>query len=215
MHGLLERYFSGVDRPTFERDLGAKDAVVLLEQEDGGLAGFTTFVVTLEHYLGQDLRVVFSGDTIVAEGHRNSTALITTWGRHMLDLAETEPSVPLYWFLISMGYKTYRYLPLFLQDFYPSPRGTRDASLRPLLHHLVNARFGEGFDPERELITTWRDRTFLRSEAATVPPGREQEEEVAFFLSRNPGYDRGDELPCLGRLEVANFTPLVRRILKV
>jgi len=36
--------------------------------------------------------------------------------------------------------------------------------------------------------------------------------EVAFFLARNPGYARGDELVCLCELAAEKLRPLARRI---
>ena len=50
---------------------------------------------------GAVLRVLFSGDTIIAEEHRGDVALARAWGRFALSLIDRCAQEPLYWFLIS------------------------------------------------------------------------------------------------------------------
>ena len=48
-----------------------------------------------------------------------SLALPVAWGRLMLSLEEVGAGQHLYWLLTSKGYKTYRFLPVFFNEFYP------------------------------------------------------------------------------------------------
>jgi hypothetical protein len=54
----------------------------------------------------------------------------------------------------------------------------------------------------------------LRPGLVEVPPGRAADPDVRFFLERNPGYVRGDELVSLTSLEPENLTPAGRRMLR-
>ena len=59
------------------------------------------------------------------------TALASTWGKFVMDLIEEHEQSALYWFLISKGFRTYRYLPLFFREFYPrSDHPTAEEPLR-------------------------------------------------------------------------------------
>ena len=50
-------------------------------------------------------------------------------------------------------------------------------------------------------------------EVADVTPERLRDPHVAFFVRRNPGHARGDELCCLAPLTRANFTPAAYRVI--
>ena len=52
----------------------------------------------------------------------------------------------------------------------------------------------------------------LRDDLRDVGPGRLNEPHVAFFLQRNPGWCRGDELVCLTEVSFENLTPAGRRM---
>ena len=54
-------------------------------------------------------------------------------------------------------------------------------------------------------------RGHLRAEYAQVPDAHRRLPEVAFFLDRNPGYARGDELVCVCELAAGTLRPLARR----
>ncbi len=53
----------------------------------------------------------------------------------------------------------------------------------------------------------------LRPDVAEVTPERLRDPHVSFFVRRNPGHARGDELCCLAPLTRANFTPAAYRVI--
>ena len=63
---------------------------------------------------GERLVGVFSGDTIIDQEYWGETELFRVWGEHVYELSERTPYASVYWFLITSGYKTYRFLPIFL-----------------------------------------------------------------------------------------------------
>ena len=68
---------------------------------------------------GHPIRAVFNGNTIVDQDHWGQQELVRTWTRFMAERKAEDPATPLYWYLISSGYRTYMYLPLFYREFYP------------------------------------------------------------------------------------------------
>jgi hypothetical protein len=52
----------------------------------------------------------------------------------------------------------------------------------------------------------------LKDHLAEVPRGRIADPHVSFFLGRNPGHHRGDELVCLAELTDRNLTEAGHRM---
>lgn len=198
MFALYTAYFATGDRVTFERDLAEKEWVILLCDDDGGIAGFST----LMRMEAGDATVFFSGDTIVARHRWGTFDLPRLWAQHVFAHADAST----YWFLISSGWRTYRYLPLFFRDFYP-----QDASMKPLLDHVAGAKFGEAYDPRTGVIRLATPAP-LR-EGVSDPSRRMHDPHVRFFVEANPGHADGDELACLVRVGVDNLTPAGLRMI--
>jgi len=198
MFALYTAYFATADRVTFERDLGEKEWVILLCDDDGAISGFSTLV---RLRLGE-ATVFFSGDTIVAKHRWGTFDLARMWAQHVFAHAGANA----YWFLISSGWRTYRYLPLFFRDFYP-----RDASMKPLLDTIALSKFGEAYDARTGVIRLATPAP-LR-EGVSDPDARMSNPHVRFFVEANPGYADGDELACLVRVGVDNLTPAGLRMI--
>jgi len=52
----------------------------------------------------------------------------------------------------------------------------------------------------------------LAPDLIALPEGRLTDPHVAFFLARNAGFVRGDELACLALIDDSNLTPAARRM---
>lgn len=191
MFALYTTYFATSDRIAFERDLGEKEWVILLCDDAGNIEGFSTLMRM--HVAGAT--VFFSGDTIVARHRWSSLDLPRLWARHVFGHADAST----YWFLISSGWRTYRYLPLFFRDFYP-----RDATMKPLLDAVASAKFGDAYDARTGVIRLATPAP-LR-EGISDPEARMTNPHVRFFVEANPGHAGGDELACLVRVAVDNLT---------
>jgi hypothetical protein len=191
MFALYTTYFATSDRVAFERDLSEKEWVVLLRDEHGAIDGFST----LARFTIGEATIFYSGDTIVARHRWGTFDLPRTWSRYVFEHAG--PNV--YWFLISSGFRTYRYLPLFFRNFYP-----RNAELKPLLDAIAIAKFRDAYDPSSGVIKLATPAP-LR-EGISDPELRLTNPHVRFFIEANPGHADGDELACLVPIDVANLT---------
>jgi hypothetical protein len=144
MLALLSAHFAGVTRDSFERDLAEKSWVVLLEEE-GRLRGFTTLLLyPSQRPSGEPISVVYSGDTIVERGAWGSAALPKSWIAAVRALHAAAPAGPLYWLLLTSGFRTYRFLPVFWREFYPHPEAPTPPAARALLDALARERLGAG-----------------------------------------------------------------------
>src|SRR5687767_10331016 len=196
MFEIFSRHYEQVTWLAFLRDLQAKDYVILLEDAiTGEPRGFSTQQIIRVH----GVRAIFSGDTIIDRAYWGEQELVRTWCRFAGQVLATAPDVPLYWFLISKGYRTYLFLPLFYREFFPR----RDVAVPPYKKALMDAlafhKFGDAYDPRTGVVRFPRSQGHLARDLAEVPPARRKHPDVEFFLSRNPGYAAGDELVCLAR----------------
>ncbi len=209
MFALLDRHFEGVSRDQFERDLAEKNWVVEIRSE-GRLLGFSTLLVS-EEFCDFPLTAIYSGDTIVAPEAWGSPALARIWIAAVNHLRATFPDRPCYWLLLTSGFRTYRFLPVFWREFFPRHRTPMPQATRRLLAQLALARYGDCYDAATGLVRFPRPQR-LRGRLGVLPEGRTEDKNVAYFLAKNPGHARGDELACITEISEANLTPAGRRM---
>lgn len=204
MFALYTRYFATSDRMTFERDLAEKEWVILLRDSDGTVDGFST----LMRMEVAGASVFFSGDTIVARHRWGTYDLPRLWGRHVFATAGENA----YWFLISSGFRTYRYLPLFFRRFHPVFDRDTPPEMKALLDRVAVAKFGDAYDAQSGVIRLATPSP-LRAGVSDPSPRVDRDPHVRFFVNANPGHEEGDELACLVPIDPANLTPAGLRML--
>ncbi len=210
MVALFALYYDDVALATFQRDLRAKNWVTLLFDCDAGrLRGFSTLHIYTTTFQQRPVSVVFSGDTVLERVYRGNYDLPRIWIHSVLDLCASLPR-PLYWLLISSGYRTYRYLPLFYRTFYPRHDAATPPETQALIDHLATERFGRQYDPQQGVVRFSQGATPLRAGEGEITDDELADPNIVFFVARNPGHVRGDELVCLTEIDPANFTGLGR-----
>lgn len=208
----------GVDAPPEPPEPGGSAAKPV------DLVGFSTFRLDREVDRGRELTVVYSGDTIVDPAAWGTPVLPRTWIRSVRSLHRLHGSGPLLWLLITSGFRTYRFLPVFCRTYHAGPsrrtgRGSGPDAPDPdgrelgmLAERLARRRFGGSYDPESGIVRLARPQR-LRDPLLDVPAGRLDDPHVRRFLALNPGHADGDELVCLAPLGDDNLTRAGRRML--
>ncbi len=214
MFRLLEQYYENVTRAGFLADLAEKQWVIVLsDPRTGELCGFSTQMLMRVPVGGAFVRMLFSGDTIVAREHWGDIALARTWGRMALSLIDRHAAEELYWFLISKGYKTYRFLPLFFHEFFPRYDAPTPAWARRFIDAFGCHKYAHAYDPATGVIRAGSQKDRLRPGVADLAAHRMKDPHVCYFVERNPGYICGEELCCLAPLSRSNFTPAAYRVI--
>jgi hypothetical protein len=212
MFALMRDHYENVRRDSFERDLGEKRWVIELLSAAGELCGFSTQTLVEVCVGGRQVTALYSGDTIIAREHWGDSALTHVWGRLALALMDATDG-ELYWFLISKGYKTYRFLPIFFNEFYPRHDVPTPAGVQAVLGALGRHKFAGEYDAAAGVVRGGPGKDRLRAGVADLTPQRLRDPHVAYFAGRNPGHARGDELCCLAPLTRANFTAAAWRVI--
>lgn len=208
---LFAAAYTGADRTRFERDFAAKQRVILLhDPADGSLQGFSTVAVTT--LAGGTATVVFSGDTVIAPAYWGSKVLQQAFAALLVREKLRHPGRPLYWFLISKGYKTYLMLARAFPRSVPRADHRRgDAELRRVLDVVAGDRFGAAYDADNGIIRHATPLEAVRAGLCPIDAELLADPDIAFFVQRNPGHVRGDELACLAKVRLRDAARQILR----
>lgn len=212
LFALFSAHYDGADPTQFRVDLAEKQWVLLFRAEEQ-IIGFSTQRVLATQFEGRPVRALFSGDTVIDRRHWGSQVLMKSWCRFSGRVIAQEPEIPLYWFLLSKGHRTYLYLPLFFRDWFPRRGGAGDPSLEPLLIHLARARYADAYDELTHCIRPVTPHDRLKADLDNTEE-RHHNLDVAYFRERNPGYTEGVELACIARIAPENLRGTARRELE-
>lgn len=200
MERLYREFYVGADEADFRRDLAEKDYAILLRGT--GVCGFST--MKLVEVAG--MRVLFSGDTVVETSQRGQWGLAGGFG-HMIKFVERMfPDETAYWFLISKGARTYRFLPTFFRRYVPGP--VADADLSARLARVASALYPREYNPATGVLHFVGKKDRLRGDLLRM------DTESVRFRALNPGWMSGDELCCLAPLETDNLNRLGLRVIE-
>lgn len=199
MYDLMTTHYEAVSPEIFDRDLSAKDEVLMLHDLEGFLCGFTTLAWNPAGNFAEG-DILFSGDTIIDRKCWGTQDLVQAFCRRAGQWKATNGR-PLFWFLISKGHRTYRYLPLFARRFYPHPENEEMEWAR--LSGQVAARlFGDNWKPAEGVIRFSSSLGQLREELAAKS---RESPWSKYFEQCNPGYANGEELVCLTEMDESNL----------
>jgi hypothetical protein len=214
MYCLLTKHYVNVTPAQFGSDLAEKEWAILLRDSAGTIQGFSTLMRLRIAVAGEPVVAFFSGDTIIAPAHWGQSTLARLWAQHVFGLAATIHDASVYWFLISAGYKTYRFLSVFFRVFYPTCARPTPPHIQHILDTLAFHKFPTEYDPTSGIVRL-RATTPLRAGIADVTPQRLHDPHVAFFVAANPGYAQGDELACIAEISPHNLTAAGRRMVQL
>ena len=147
---LYLSYFDGSDEERVISDLEDKTEVLLLYYQKS-LVGFTTLQLYDFEWQDSLIQIIYSGDTVVHHAHWGQQALAFAWIANLGKLKRERPDVPLYWFAIFKGHRTYKFLPAFSKSFYPYWSIDR-SDLKPLADAIALEKFGSAYSPRTGIV---------------------------------------------------------------
>ena len=203
MFAVMNLVYDQLGREHFEDDLASKDEVIMLRDQAGQVAGFSTQRIITIRLGDQQVTGVFSGDTVIHPEHWGSLALMQAFAqRYIIERPE-----PWYWFLISKGHRTYRMLPTFFTEFWPNRRTTTPPHAQAIMDAYATQLYGADYDPHTGVLAYAQAKDRLRAGVAGVTEALLRNPDIAYFVQRNPGHERGHDLVCLAELSPAKLRP--------
>ena len=214
MWEVFQRYYTSISRVLFEQDLSEKDRVILLRDSgDHSIQGFSTIKVYDQKIKGRRVVAIFSGDTIVERQYWGQSALHWAFFSFLLKVKVQNPVTPVFWFLISKGYKTYLLLARNVPNHWPRYSRETPSFEKEVLDELSARRYGKNYNPETGTLSFEESHGQLRDKVAPIYPKLLSQPDIRFFVDRNPHHADGDELCCLGRIDSSLLSYSLKRLL--
>jgi len=214
MFEILCTYFDNVSFSLFLSDLKDKNWVIVLSDScDGKIQGFSTQKLIYTQVEKVSVRALFSGDTIIDKKFWGGSELVKKWFDLVIPMVENKKEEKFYWFLISMGYKTYRFLPVYFKNFYPCFDKDIPKFEKKVRDKLGELKYPGEYDKDSGVINFQKKAACLKKNFADIPVKRLNNPHIRNFLERNPLYGQGNELVCLAELSYDNFKPIVYKMI--
>ena len=228
MYQVFEKYYASVSRAQFEKDLSAKEAAILLidtrSEEIQGFSTLTTLEVPTAE--GRKVRAIYSGDTVVEQAYWGQKVLGVEFLRVLFLKKFSRPFEPLYWFLISKGYKTYLLMANNFKTHYPRHEVPTPAPQQAILDAVARRMFPNAYSTSDGLIRFPQSMGQLREGVAEITERELQAHpRIRYFAEKNPEWSKGTELACLAemtftlpfeygikRLKKVTFSPFTRAL---
>lgn len=209
MFKVFCRYYENTSLEQFVADLGRKSGAFIIRRKvDNAIVGFSTMGIYHMEVDGKKIRGIFSGDTILEKEYWGNRAMNAAFVKRLLWEAIKDPFTPQYWFLISKGYKTFLLLTRNFPDYYPHPEHENDH-----MKHIVQAycdKLFPGYLNKDAMVLDFGDGyNCLKNNVTPITKEQREETDIAFFEQRNPDWERGTELPCVGRADLATFFQVI------
>ena len=206
MFRLMQDVYNGENWDKFLSDMKEKNYALVLYNEKSQIAGFTT----IEIFDFEGNIIIYSGDTVVEENSRGDIELMRAWWKFSYTVQQNNPDKSVFWLLISKGWRTYKFFPMFLKKIYPTYRYETPQEVQEFINRLALTKFGDCY---KDGIVVPEKPDMLKSGKNDVPKRRINDADVMFFLKKNPEFYKGNELVCLAELSVANLTKAGLRLL--
>ena len=207
---LYLNYYEGSNAAQVKSDLAYKTEIILMTSANK-IVGFTTLEFYEKKWHRKTIRIVYSGDIIVAREHWGQQSLTFACITRMGMYKQEKPDLPVYWFLIVKGHRTYKYLPVFVKSFYPH-WDYQSESLKAIAEFLALDKFGKIYNSQKGVLEFPESKGHLKEQYAYPNDNEKNKLSVKYFLQRNPDYVKGHELVCLCELSGENMKPLTRRV---
>jgi hypothetical protein len=215
MYALFAEFYENTEKEKFLKDLLNKPKVILLRDKlDQSIKGFSTlkfFSIKIDE---RTINGLFSGDTVIDTHYRGTTALTMEFFKNIMGFKLRNPFKPLYWFLITKGYKTYLLLTNNYATYYPRFNKPTPSFEKKIIDRFASELFGHLYDANAGVLKHADRYDRLRGDVAPITEDLLANPHINYFQMRNPNWQRGDELCCIGKAGISLATKYLSRVFK-
>ncbi len=213
MHEVFKKYYNNADLETFFLDINKKQYVLVIKDRvDGRIVGFSTIALMDLDYGGKKVIGFFSGDTILEKEYWGSRRWQITWALFFLKIKLANPLTPIFWLLISKGYKTYLLLANNFKNYYPR-MNRNDSRLEKVVDFYCDELYQEYYVKDEKILDFGDEYQSLQEGVAEICDDvKSRSPKIQYFEERNPGWRRGTELPCVGVMELSALSSFIKKV---
>lgn len=206
MYRLFVQYYNNVDMDTFCSDLTGKTGVLLLEKKGSlnkRIVGFSTWVELDVINDGKKAKGIFSGDSVIDKQFWGDKTLHKAAVKQLFKLKIKHPKTPVFWLLISKGYKTYLVLTNNFPKHYPNYQ-SKNSNLESVVDAYCKQLYPNAYDKEKGLLLFGDEYQYLKDDVAEITEEMKNDNpNIRHFEELNPNWRQGNELPCVGEVSTS------------
>ena len=212
MHKIFIQYYHNADLKTFVTDMGAKTGVIILQdKKENRIVGFSTWTEIDLINAGKKSIGVFSGDTVVEKKYWGNKEIHKKFAILLLKIKIKRPKTPVFWLLISKGYKTYLLLTNNFPNHYPS-HDKNNIRLESIVDNYCQQLYPSAYNETHRLLDFGDEYQHLKDDVAAITQDMtESHPDIRHFEHLNPSWRQGTELPCVGEVSVQVFWQFMRK----
>ncbi len=159
---------------------------------------------------GKAVHGIFSGDTIIHKDYWGSFELFKGFCEIFIEYGK--PFDEYFWFLISKGYKTYKMLPLFFKEFYPSYKKPTPIYEKSIIDAFGKERYPDEYNEKSGNVEYNKTKDRLKKGVANIDEKHSKDKHIEFFANKNPGHIDGNDIVCLTSLKEDNIRKTAYRL---
>ncbi len=202
MYTIFDRYYDCIRFDVFERDLQDKTHVMVL-YDGNRLVGFSTAYAGKQPHT--NATILFSGDTVLEEAYWGNKILQQAFYKFMWMVYIKAPWRPIYWMLMSKGYKTYLLMRCNFPRSYPNHHHSTPKTLLQAKNTFYRVKYGDAFKEKESLLQFPISRGQLKTGVISVDEKDLEHPDIRFFHVCNPGASHGDELACIAKITLLDL----------
>jgi hypothetical protein len=196
MYFLFEKYYVNISYDLFLNDLKEKTHVMFIRNEKDELVGFSTIFRKKIPKISKGT-FLYSGDTVIRQDYWGTKYLQKAFFYFILKTKLASPFQPVYWMLISKGFKTYMMMKRNFISCWPRREGPTPWQLKYVQDQFYKLKFGPSYNSNSDLIVFPESKGEVKGDIAAPSEESKMDQDIQFFLEKNPGYTRGEELTCI------------------
>ena len=201
MYKVFDCYYDGISLSKFKEDLSTKNKIIVL-YKNNVVIGFSTVKFLTRKINRVNYKIVFSGDTIVEQEYWGENPLKKAFIKLLLLEKIKSPLIPVYWFLISKGYKTYLVLTRNALSYYPRHNVATPNKIKKIIDSVGKELYPNNYDVNDGLIKFNNIHDRLKSDIAPITNEMMvKNPDIKYFVDKNPTWKNGTELACLGKFD--------------
>lgn len=205
MYALFEKYYVDISFEQFNEDLKEKTHVMFIRNDKNELVGFSTIFRKKIKTAGTGT-FLYSGDTVIRQDYWGSKFLQKAFFWFILKTKLASPFEPVYWMLISKGFKTYMMMKRNFISCWPRWEGSTPTHLKRTQDAFYQIKFGSAYKQDLDLIVFDQSKGAVKGDIAAPSEDSKKDLDVQYFLKKNPNYQEGEELACITEILWKDFT---------
>lgn len=203
LYHIFSKYYDGHTKDQFLGDLSEKNHIILLrDKKDRSLQGFSTLLKVKVKTSSGTKYGIFSGDTILEKPYWGNPALGKAFLKYLWLEKIKNPFSPLYWFLISKGYKTYLLMANNFAFHFPRFEQVTPPGIQEIIDGFYGEKYGSEYLAAQNLIKPVNTNCRLKESIAEISPDDRKNPRIAFFEISNPNWKQGVELACIAEMTI-------------